>query len=182
MAAIASHRVPLKQAEVYLDHLTSCSPCYREFLQLRDTSRRRHRMGIFLVSAAAILTVAALAIWAEMYGHSRPQLVQNVVLDLRNRSISRGVQPTDTEPIELLRHPSHLEIYLPLGSSEGEYQLHITDDKGRPMFSGTGTARTKGGVTALSVDVNLSSANPGLYTLQVQKVGAAWTSYPLRMR
>jgi hypothetical protein len=30
---IAGHEMPLSEAEVWLDHLTSCSPCYIDFCQ-----------------------------------------------------------------------------------------------------------------------------------------------------
>jgi hypothetical protein len=32
---IASHQMPLFEAEKWLDHLTSCSPCYRDFCQFQ---------------------------------------------------------------------------------------------------------------------------------------------------
>jgi hypothetical protein len=35
LKGIASHEVPLSEAENWLDHLTSCSPCYRDFCQFR---------------------------------------------------------------------------------------------------------------------------------------------------
>ena len=36
---IASHDMPLVEAEKWLDHLTSCSPCYRDFCHLRVAHR-----------------------------------------------------------------------------------------------------------------------------------------------
>jgi hypothetical protein len=35
LRSIASHKMPLLEAEKWLDHLTSCSPCYRDFCQFR---------------------------------------------------------------------------------------------------------------------------------------------------
>jgi len=35
LQSIASHKTPLLEAEKWLDHLTSCSPCYKDFCQIR---------------------------------------------------------------------------------------------------------------------------------------------------
>ena len=60
---IASHKMPLSEADKWLDHLTSGSPCYSDFLKLQ-TGYRRRRTRIVLLAVAIILTVAALASWA----------------------------------------------------------------------------------------------------------------------
>jgi hypothetical protein len=39
LKSIASHEMPLVEAEKWLDHLTSCSPCYRDFCQLQVARR-----------------------------------------------------------------------------------------------------------------------------------------------
>lgn len=36
---IASHEMPLSEAQDWLDHLTSCSPCYRDFFQFQVASQ-----------------------------------------------------------------------------------------------------------------------------------------------
>jgi hypothetical protein len=38
---IASHEMPLSEAEERLDHLGSCSPCYRDYLYLQAANRKR---------------------------------------------------------------------------------------------------------------------------------------------
>ena len=35
LQSIASHKMPLPEAEKWLDHLTSCSPCYKDFCEIR---------------------------------------------------------------------------------------------------------------------------------------------------
>ena len=35
LRSIASHNMPLTEAEKWLDHLCSCSPCYRDFCKFR---------------------------------------------------------------------------------------------------------------------------------------------------
>jgi hypothetical protein len=58
---IASHEMPLSEAEKWLDHLTSCSPCYRDFLELQAGYRHR-RMRTILAIAASILIVVGVAL------------------------------------------------------------------------------------------------------------------------
>jgi hypothetical protein len=36
---IAAHDMPLSEAEKWLDHLTSCSPCYKDFCEFQATQR-----------------------------------------------------------------------------------------------------------------------------------------------
>ena len=102
---------------------------------------------------------------------------------LRDRSIARGTEPNPVEaPLEISRQASYLKIYLPIGSSEGDYGVRVSGPEERILFATKGVASTQQGVTSLVVDVNLSSASPGLYFLQVRKGGSVWTSYDLRLR
>jgi len=180
VAAIAAQRMPLSQAERFLDHLTSCSPCYRDFLGLQAKYRQRRTRMIFAV-AASVLIVVGLATWAMMRRHNNEQIVRAVV-DLRDRSIARSTEPPPNEtPIEIGRNVSRLDIYLPLGTSDGSYDVRVTTAKGDVLFSGTAVAAVEAGVTSLRVDANFSSASAGLYVLQLRKFGSEWTSYPLRI-
>ena len=43
LKGMASHRVPLAEAEKWLDHLGSCSPCYRDFSQFQKTYQLRRK-------------------------------------------------------------------------------------------------------------------------------------------
>lgn len=174
--------MPLAEAESYLDHLTSCSPCYRDFSQRREAYRLR-RMRTILAVAASVLIVAAIATWSVVRTQNNVSVARTVVVDLRNRSIARGTEPLPTEPpLEIARNVSHLDVYLPLGSDGGSYDFRIIARKGDPLFSGGGVAKIQEGITSLPVDVNLSSASPGLYILQLRKAGSEWNSFPLRVR
>ena len=39
LKSIASHEMPLSDAATWLDHLTACSPCYRDFCHFRAVHR-----------------------------------------------------------------------------------------------------------------------------------------------
>jgi hypothetical protein len=179
---IASHEMPLTEAEEWLDHLTSCSPCYSDFSGFQAAYRRR-RTRTLLAVAASILIVVLFAGWALILRQKEPLGTQSAVLDLRNRSIARGTEANPEEPPpEITRNVSHLKIYLPLGSSDGDYGIRISGPEEKILFATKGVANMQEGIMTLAVDVNLSSESPGLYVLQLQKAGSEWTSYPLKVR
>ena len=117
---IASHEMPLPEAEQWLDHLTSCSPCYGDFSQFQAAHQRR-RTRTLLAIAASILIAIGITGWVLLQKHNESLVAQTAVLDLRNRSIPRGTEPNPTEPpLEINRVATHWNIYLPLGSIEGQ--------------------------------------------------------------
>lgn len=179
---MASHRVPLAEAEKWLDHLGSCSPCYRDFSRFQKTQQlRRNRM--LLAIAASILVCASIGGWALVRWHNRNETVQTAMLDLRNWSVPRGVESTPgVKPLEISREASRLNILLPLGSSEGRYDVHIASLSGESLATASGIASVNNGVTTLQVAISLSSASPGTYALQIRKASLEWNSYPLVVR
>src|SRR6184192_2441144 len=118
---IASHEMPLSEAEKWLDHLGSCSPCYADFKRLQEAhDSRRRRM--LLATAAGILLAAAVTGWALLHRRNENLTAQMAILDLRDRSPARGTETNpDEQPLELSRAVKKLKILLPLGSSEGPY-------------------------------------------------------------
>ncbi len=179
---IASHEMPLSEAEKWLDHLGSCSPCYSDFSGFQAAYRNRRARTVLAV-AASILIVVLFAGWAFFLRQKELVGTETAVLDLRNRSIARGTEPNPAEqPLEIARNASHLEIYLPPGSSDGDYRIRISGPEEKILFATKGVAKIQQGITSLSADVNLSSVSPGLYILQLQKAHSSWTSYPLRVR
>jgi hypothetical protein len=179
---IASHQMPLAEAEKWLDHLTSCSPCYRDFTELQAGYRHR-RVQAVLAIAASILIVVGVAGWALFFKQKGPSAVQTAVLDLRNRSVPRGGELNPGEqPLEVSREVKRLNVYLPLGSAEGAYELRVAITTGSAIFTTNGVASVKDGVTSIETAVDLSSASSGRYVLQIRKPNSEWNSYPLLLR
>ena len=185
----------LSEVEKWLDHLTSCSPCYRDFSQFRIAHRNR-RTRTLVAIAASILMVACIGGWALLLRQKQPLVVkpkeppvprqeeplvaQSAALDLRDRSPQRGGTPGPAlPPLEMARSVSHLEIYLPLGSAEGLYEVRITTTQGEPLLFVTGTAKIKQGLTSMGVDTTPSIIHSGRYILQIRKRGSEWSSFPL---
>lgn len=176
---MASHRVPLAEAEKWLDHLGSCSPCYRDFSQFQKTHQIRRRRTLLAI-AASILVCTSIGGWALVRWHNKNETIQTAVLDLRDWSLARGVEPNPAvSPLEVNREASRLRILLPLGSSEGKYEVRIAKQSGESLVTAIGSAKLSSGVTTLRVMLRMSSLSPGTYLLQIRKAGLEWNSYPL---
>lgn len=174
--------MPLTEAEKWLDHLVSCSPCYRDFSELRKVREVQRRRTVLTI-AASILVAAGIAGWVLIRRHSETLVAQTAVIDLRSRSVSRSPEPNPGEqPLELRRGFSQLNIYLPLGSPEGAYDVRIVTMSGDSLLNTGGTAQLKDGVTALQVRGAVFIERPGQYILQVRKAPSGWNSYTLVLR
>ena len=174
--------MPLADAERWLDHLTSCSPCYRDFSQLRESYQRGRRRTILAI-AASILLVATAVTWWVVHTKNEIPFAQSTVIDLRNRSVARGSDAVPVEPpLELRRSVSRLVIYLPLGSSDGPYEIRIATTAGNAILTTGGVASLKEGVTSIQAVVDLSSASSGQYVFQVRRPNSEWNSYALMLR
>jgi len=179
---IASRKMPLTEAEKWLNHLGSCSPCYSDFSQFRRTYEVRQRRSLLAV-AASILITAGIAGWLLLQKHNEALVAQTAVLDLRNRSVARGTEPNPEEqPLEVSRAATHWDIYLPLGSSEGQYEIRVATSSGELLVATSGTAKLKDDINSLQIVLSLASARPTRYVLKVRKIGSEWSSYPLLLR
>jgi hypothetical protein len=179
---IATREMPLSEAEKWLDHLGSCSPCYDDFRKLRGSFQQARRRTMLAVAASILIAATAIAWWV-IRSEDEVQVVQIAVVDLRNRSIARGPETAPNEPpLEIRRTTSRLDIFLPLGSSEGSYEVRIVTDSGDMVATGAGTAKLSNQITSLQVPLNISSAHPGTYLLQVRRDALEWNSYPLILK
>ena len=176
---IASHRMPLAQAEKFLDHITSCGPCYEDISSLREADRLRRTRTVIAV-AACILFVALAALWAYLHNHSQVRLARTAVLDLRDRSMTRG--SSQDGPLELSRDADVLKIYLPSGSQARTYEARIVKASGETVLSRAATAKTQAGTRFLEVTASFSSIPPGQYLLQIREPAADWNSYQLVLK
>src|SRR5208282_5180315 len=58
LKGIAQGKVSLTEAEPWLDHLGSCSPCFQEFKEFRSQSVSQRRRVLTWVATSAVLLVA----------------------------------------------------------------------------------------------------------------------------
>lgn len=134
---------------------------------------------MILAAAASVLIVVGLTTWAILHQHNSGQI--SAVVDLRDRSMARGTEPPPSEPpLEIPRNVSHLEVHLPLGSSEGSYDVRIISTSGEPIVSGRGEAKLEQGLTVLRIDIQVA-VGPGKYFFEIRKPASQWISFPLRI-
>ncbi len=182
LKGIALHKVPLAEADPWLDHFSSCSPCFQEFTQFRKQAvDRRRRAQLWLAAAAVLLFAVAGWLWVR----TRPsvQTSATVVLDLRERSVARGENPAGPKQLalEIPRTAKHLVMDLPIGSKEGSYDLALLNETGDEVSRATGAATLEDHIVILRADIDIGNVSPGFYFLGVRQPGLEWSRYPTRV-
>ena len=182
LKSIALHKLPLAEADPWLEHFSSCSPCFQEFSEIRkQAAGQRRQTQMWLAAAAMVL----LAVAGWMWVRSRPtgQTAAVVVLDLRGRSTARGENPSETNqpPLEVPRSTKSLNLELPIGSNEGAYDVALLNPSGAELFRASATAKLEDHIVVLRANVDLAGASPGSYFLGVRQPGLEWTRFPIRL-
>ena len=134
-----------------------------------------------LASAAVLLIV----IGGLLLLRSRPSVqTATVTIDLRERSVARGENPTETNqaPLELSRQAKHLVLDLPIGSKEGSYEVAMLGGSGEQVRNTTGIAQLENHTVILYADIDLVGVSPGSYFLGVRQPGLEWSRYPVRVK
>ena len=179
---IASRRMPLIEAEKWLDHLGSCSPCYGDFSRFRKTYELRRKRTLLAV-AASILIAAGIGGWVLLQKHNEGLVAQTAVLDLRNRSVPRGTEPNPVEPpLVVSRAAAHWNIFLPYGSNDGPYDIRLLAGSGELLVSTKADAKLTDGVAVIQISVDLSSRSPGPCVLRLTRNGSQKSSYVVELR
>ena len=181
LKGIALHKVPLAEADRWLDHFSSCSPCFQEFTQFRKQAVDRRRTQVWLAAAAVLVFAVAGWLWVR----TRPsvQTSATVVLDLRERSLARGENPTDAKEValEIPRTAKHLIMDLPIGSKEGSYDLALLNEAGDEVSRASGTATLEDHIVILRADIDIRNLSPGFYFVGLRQLGPEWSRYPTRV-
>ena len=179
---IASRTMPLDQAEKWLDHLGSCSPCYSDFSEFRKSHELRKKRTLLAI-AASILVVAGIAGWVLLQRHNETLVAQTAVLDLRNRSLPRGTEANPVEPpLVVSRAAAHWNIFLPFGSNDGPYDIRLLAGSGELLVSTKADAKLTDGVAVIQISVDLSSRSPGQCVLRLTRNGSQESSYVVELR
>ena len=183
LRGIARHKIPLSQADKWLNHLSSCSPCFQDFRTYRaEAAAGKRRIFQMAVAAAAVLLII---IGGLVWVRSRAPLENaTVTIDLRDRSVARGENPADTgqPPLELSRRTRHLVLDLPVGSKEGTYDVVLLGSAGEEIRSTRGVAQLENRLVILNADIDLAGVPPGSYLLGVRQPGVEWSRYPVRVK
>lgn len=182
LRGIASHKLRLADVQQWLDHLSTCSPCYQEFTELRKQAViHRRRVQVWLAAAAVVILSVAGWLWVRTHHAQQPQVT--AVLDLRGLSVARGEDTTKTNqpPPELRRTAKHLIVGLPIGSQEGAYDVALLSETGHQILSARGLAKLENHVVNLRADVDVADVRPGLYYFALRQPGLEWRRYLVRV-
>ena len=173
--------MPLSEADRWLNHFSSCSPCFQEFTQFRKQAVDRRHNQIWLAAAAVLIVAEAGWFWVR----SRPQVqtAAVVVLDLRGRATVRGENPPETSqsPLEVPRNAKTLNLELPIGSNEGPYDVALLDPSGTELLRTNAVAKLQDHIVVLKADVALAGIAPGSYFLGLRQRGLEWIRFPIRV-
>src|SRR5438045_1807545 len=164
LRGIAEHKIQLSQADQWLNHLGSCTPCFQDFRRFRAEAAagKRRVFQMALTAAAVLLIVIGGLLWVR----SRPPAqTATVTLDLRERSVARGENPAETNqpPLEFSREAKHLVLDLPIGSKEGSYEVALFSGGGEQVRGTTGIAQLENHTAILNADIDLAGVSPGSY-------------------
>lgn len=185
---VAERKVDLHEAEQWLLHLGSCSPCFIEYSAFEKQAARRKVVELVLASAA-LLIVAAVAgwVWKTRWFHGiggkAPTVAsyEKVTVDLRNRLVLRGEEApsANSGPIQLPRGRLDLMLLLPKSAGPGNYEVRVSSELEKPLVTTTGIAVNQNGVPALKVKLDVSNLSSGGYLLVIGRAGVEQREYPL---
>jgi hypothetical protein len=167
----------MSQVAPWLDHFSSCSPCFREFNAFRRQVSQRRRTRVLF--AAAALAIVVLAGWLFQRARSSVATADTALFDLRERSVTRGIDPIEAAlpPLEIVRTVRHLVLDLPIGSKEGSYEVALLNEAGDEVARATGLAQFEDHVVILRADVDCARVRRGYYFLALRQPGREWTKF-----
>jgi hypothetical protein len=189
---MAERTRPVRDAE--WEHVTHCSPCYREFLDFRaevlERQLRARRVRRLAIAAGVVLVIAGLSAYfavsnrggSSVAKRQQPGVVQpnlvSAVLNLESESQERGIesQQPKGELQRLPRKPLALSIYLPFGSEPGEYEVRLLNNEkdSQPIATYKAAAKIENGLTVLRLAMDLSSVPPGPHVLATRHAEESW--------
>jgi hypothetical protein len=179
---MAFRKLEQEQVLDWIEHLGTCSPCFREYTGFRNQVEWR-RNAAYIGVAAAVLVVLSVAWWGWRSRHSVVITAHShVVADLRTRLTLRGEQGTERSagPLVFKRGIDEVSIYLPEGSRAGTYEVAILrEGLGEPLVSTTSQATLEKDKTVLNTTLDLSRIPSGRYLLGIRLPGIEWSYYPM---
>jgi hypothetical protein len=181
--AIAAKSLPFNHPAMV--HIAQCSECLQDIVRLEAAAavRRQHRLWagvtvLFILVAMGAMIGFHVVHWPVWSHNSRldTSFARTAVLDLRPFAPYRGSSKQDTSHIHLTLPQATLtlSIYLPPGSTLGEYEIQLLDDRLRSVASAGGQTQIVDNVPTLAARVDLTSVSRGVYTLALRPVGARW--------
>lgn len=184
LKAMAFRKLSHEELMGWIDHLGTCTPCFREYTEFRNQAEWRRTLAY--VGVAASVLVALFGLWR--WRSSRPNVItahNHIVADMRDRLIMRGDQGIGPGkgPLVFGRGIDDVSFYLPEGSRAGTYEIAVFDEEsGESLVRATGTGVIKNKTTAVNVTLDLSRTTPGHYMVGIRLPGTDWNYANLIIR
>jgi hypothetical protein len=179
-------RSSIELSDERLKHVVHCSPCFREFVSVRDqpkskvTTRRAIFAGVGSLAAALAVVIMVRRPHPEPPVNTGPRVID---IDLRRYAGARGADsaPIPNPPqIDLPRTSLDLRIILPFASPEGQYEVQILRANHAPTgLKSSSMAQLMDGETRLEVKMDLSGLPPARYQLAVRRIPFDWLPVPV---
>lgn len=194
LIALARKERPIGDAAY--EHLTKCSPCYREFRALQVAEHPQTGVSALKwAAAAAALLVVLIGGWFFFAAGDREDPTGQIAssqesptpelrteLDLRQYAVTRSDQKQSERPsLPLPRGRLSVTILLPVGSEPGSYEIQVLDSELKSRASATGQAEIRNYITTLQGTIDLHSLVPGTYQLALRRRGEDWQLFPARI-
>lgn len=185
---LATDRKSIPASDPRLRHVARCSPCFREFVEYRDAARRKlvtRRAVLGIAGTAAAAGIAAIAVRFLNAPNSNSDAYEHVEIDLSNAGTFRGSEPNaeaSAPQASLPRKRLDLEIILPFASAEGNYEVQVLHQDGKPTgLRASGTAHLVGGKTILPIRIDLTSLPADRYQIGIRRIPFDWMPIPIRI-
>ena len=182
LEAMALRKLQSEQVLDWIEHLGTCSPCFREYTEFREDYKRL-RFRRVASMAACVVGVAAVVVWLVVNHLVGPGHLQPVTIDLSSYAALRGPEGNaPTPPVQLSRGYLNLTLYLPAGSEPGTYDVQVVREPGQPIWSARGEATFENYKARLRVKADLRRFSPGSYLLAFRRLDRSWTYVPLVLK
>ena len=171
-------------------HITHCSPCYAEYLEVKEQNRRASRRARTLKLIGGTTLLVALAGFGAYEYLEKPKASQSIVantleaatLNLRESSGTRGDQTPSQSDIPVLpARRLNLRVILPFGSEPGIYQIEFRDKEDRVVDRAEAEAAISAGETSFTTAVDLRES-AGAYTIGLRQQSFEWVRYRFQIR
>jgi len=184
LKAMALRRLEPEDVLNWIDHLGTCSPCFREYAVFRRQVEWRKRAAYLSMAAAVIIVVLSFGLWKWRAG---PQPVitahNHVIADLTKPLVLRGDQGPGKGPLVFPRGFDDVTFLLPEGTRVGTYEVAIfRQESGEALTRASANASIQRGLTTFKVTLDLSRISPGSYLVGIRPLGTDWGYYPVIMR
>ena len=185
---LVTDRRSISLSDPALDHVATCSPCFREFAEYRDQAKRsKITRRAALATGSTLLVAGVLGAFSGLIGRSKqPQSKEEAYehrdFNMFNDGPERGAGSGPHRAENLPRKRLDLLITLPFASPEGNYEVQVMGPNGSTGMKASGPAHIVKGKTLLSIRLDLTKLQPDTYKLGIRRIPYDWTSQPVHIQ